>query len=329
MPIATPAEWSAFYDNHPEAHILQSARWGELKGHFGWEPIQFIFGNTGAQVLVKHLPLGQKMAYIPKGPIGDDWLSLISEIDDYCLHERIIFLKIEPDDAIVPLEVNNKIPGITPSPQTIQPRRSIIVDLTDIDEMILAHMKQKTRYNIGLARKKGVTIHAWDDLQGFHRMMLTTGERDTFGVHALEYYRDAYELFHPDGSCELLAAYHEGDILAALMVFAVGQRAWYFYGASGNLKRHLMPTYLLQWEAMLWAKEHGCSSYDLWGVPDQDEEFLEEHFNEPQDGLWGVYRFKRGFGGTLMRSAGAFDRIYQKLPYRLYQLYIRLFRHGE
>jgi lipid II:glycine glycyltransferase (peptidoglycan interpeptide bridge formation enzyme) len=329
MPIATPAEWSAFYNSHPEAHILQSARWGELKGRFGWEPVQFIFGNTGAQVLVKHLPLGQKMAYIPKGPIGDDWLSLISEIDNYCLHERIIFLKIEPDEAIVPLEVNKKLPGITPSPQTIQPRRSIIVDLTNIDEMILARMKQKTRYNIGLARKKGVTVQVWDDLQGFHRMMQTTGERDTFGVHTLEYYCDAYELFHPDSSCELLAAYHEGDVLAALMVFAAGQRAWYFYGASGNLKRHLMPTYLLQWEAMLWAKERGCSSYDLWGVPDQDEEFLEEHFNERQDGLWGVYRFKRGFGGTLIRSAGAFDRIYQKLPYLLYQLYNRLFRQGE
>jgi peptidoglycan pentaglycine glycine transferase (the first glycine) len=80
---------------------------------------------------------------------------------------------------------------------------------------------------------------------------------------------------------------------------------------------------------MLWAKKLGCEYYDLWGVPDQDEEYLEEHFNERQDGLWGVYRFKRGFGGTVIRLAGTYDRVYQKLPYQIYQLYFRLFRQGE
>jgi lipid II:glycine glycyltransferase (peptidoglycan interpeptide bridge formation enzyme) len=157
-------------------------------------------------------------------------------------------------------------------------------------------------------------------------MMVTTGERDTFGIHSHDYYNQAYELFHTDGSCELLAAFHEGDVLAAVMVFVAGKRAWYFYGASGNQKRHLMPTYLLQWEAMKWAKNRGCAHYDLWGVPDHDEEFLEEHFGNRREGLWGVYRFKRGFGGKLTRSAGAFDRIYKNLPYQLYRFYIRLFR---
>ena len=150
-----------------------------------------------------------------------------------------------------------------------------------------------------------------------------------FGIHSLKYYQQAYELFHPDGDCELLAAFHEGEVLAALMVFFAGKRAWYFYGASGNQKRHLMPTYLLQWEAMLWAKNKGCTHYDLWGVPDQDEDYLESHFNDRQDGLWGVYRFKRGFGGSLVQSAGAFDRVYQKSLYSLYRLYIRLFRRIE
>ena len=113
------------------------------------------------------------------------------------------------------------------------------------------------------------------------------------------------------------------------MVFSASKRAWYFYGASDNQKRHLMPTYLLQWEAMLWAKKKGCTHYDLWGVPDQDEDYLENHFNDRQDGLWGVYRFKRGFGGTLTRSVGAFDRVYQRSLYVLYRLYIRLLRRIE
>jgi peptidoglycan pentaglycine glycine transferase (the first glycine) len=329
MPIATPSEWSAFYNSHPEAHILQSARWGELKSHFGWQPVRFINGGTGAQVLVRWLPFGQKMAYIPMGPLGDDWPSLIREIDTYCRHEQIIFIKIEPEADLDTGGGGIRLTGVKPSPQTIQPRRSIVIDLAPDHETILARMKQKTRYNIGLARKKGVTVQTWEDFPAFHRMMQTTGERDTFGVHSLDYYRRAYELFHTDGSCELMAAFHEGDVLAALMVFTAGNRAWYFYGASGNQKRSLMPTYLLQWEAMLWAKNKGCTRYDLWGVPDRDEEALESQFNNRQDGLWGVYRFKRGFGGSLVRTAGAFDRVYLILPYLLYRLYIGLFRHVD
>lgn len=329
MPIVNFAKWSAFFANHPNAHILQSAKWGELKTHFGWEPVRFIQDRTGAQLLVRRLPLGQKMAYLPMGPIGSSWSELLIEIDQYCLHQGITFMKIEPDMYLDLNEVFAMLPGVIPSPQTIQPRRSIIIDLSVGEEILLARMKQKTRYNIGLARKKGVTIKPWSDLARFHQMMLTTGERDTFGVHSLDYYRQAYELFHPDQACELLAAFHEGDVLAALMVFVAGKRAWYLYGASGNQKRQLMPTYLLQWEAIRWAKNQGCTSYDLWGVPDQDEDFLEEHFDERHNGLWGVYRFKRGFGGTLTRTVGAFDRVYKKFPYQLYRLYIRLFKQGE
>jgi lipid II:glycine glycyltransferase (peptidoglycan interpeptide bridge formation enzyme) len=329
MPIVNSTEWSAFLAIYPDAHILQGARWGILKGQFGWEAVQFINGTTGAQVLIRQLPMGLRMAYIPMGPIGEDWPALLGEIDDYCFRNRIFLLKIEPDEGMDPLEVTIKVPGIIHSPQTIQPRRSIVIDLSGDKEALLARMKQKTRYNIGLATKKGVTVKIWDDLSGFHQMMQMTGERDTFGIHSLEYYKQAYELFHPEGACELLAAFHEGAVLAALMVFSAGKRAWYFYGASGNQKRHLMPTYLLQWEAMLWAKSKGCTRYDLWGVPDHDEDYLENHFNDRQDGLWGVYRFKRGFGGSLVRSAGAFDRVYHRSMYFLYTLYIRLFRRIE
>jgi peptidoglycan pentaglycine glycine transferase (the first glycine) len=329
MSIATAAEWSAFYLDHPEAHILQSSEWGELKSHFGWVPIRFMNEGSGAQILIRQLPFGLRMAYLPMGPLGSEWASLMSEIDHYCRQTGIAFLKIEPDTDGDSRNNMTRFPGSISSPQTIQPQRTIIIDLTGPEETLLARMKQKTRYNIGLAGKKGVTIQPWTDIAGFHRMMLTTGERDTFGVHSLDYYRKAYDLFHPGGVCELLAAFHEGDALAALMVFKTGKRAWYLYGASGNQKRQLMPTYLLQWEAMLWAKKLGCEYYDLWGVPDQDEEYLEEHFNERQDGLWGVYRFKRGFGGTVIRLAGTYDRVYQKLPYQIYQLYFRLFRQGE
>ena len=102
----------------------------------------------------------------------------------------------------------------------------------------------------------------------------------------------------------------------------LGERAYYFYGGSSNEERNRMPTYLLQWEAMRWAKARGATHYDLWGVPDEDEETLEANFETRDDGLWGVYRFKRGFGGKLIREPDAWDRVYSPMMYKLYQTYM-------
>jgi lipid II:glycine glycyltransferase (peptidoglycan interpeptide bridge formation enzyme) len=179
-------------------------------------------------------------------------------------------------------------------------------------------MKQKCRYNVRLAEKKGITVQVWNDLDGFHRMMGITAGRDGFAVHSLDYYRRAYELFHPAGMAELLVAEYEDRPLASMMVFARGKRSWYLYGASTDEERNRMPAYLLQWQAMRWARLLGCEQYDLWGVPDMDETDLEAQFDSRSDGLWGVYRFKRGFGGQVVRSAQAFDRIYMPLLYRTY-----------
>jgi lipid II:glycine glycyltransferase (peptidoglycan interpeptide bridge formation enzyme) len=106
------------------------------------------------------------------------------------------------------------------------------------------------------------------------------------------------------------------------MAFAQGKRAWYLYGASSNLHREVMAPYLLQWEAIRWARGRGCVEYDLWGIPDAGEDELEAHFADRQDGLWGVYRFKRGFGGRVWRSVGTWDRVYNPRLYRLYRFLI-------
>jgi lipid II:glycine glycyltransferase (peptidoglycan interpeptide bridge formation enzyme) len=116
----------------------------------------------------------------------------------------------------------------------------------------------------------------------------------------------------------LLLASFEGELLGGIIVFSQGRRAWYFYGASADQRRELMAPYLLQWEAMRWARLRGCTEYDLWGIPDAPEENLEAQFASRADGLWGVYRFKRGFGGRVSRAAGPWDRVYQSLLYRAY-----------
>ena len=121
----------------------------------------------------------------------------------------------------------------------------------------------------------------------------------------------------------MFIAKYEDQPLAAIMVFIRGERAWYFYGASNNIERNRMPTYLLQWEAMRWAAGRGVSQYDLWGIPDFPEEQLEQEFTARADGLWGVYRFKRGFGGEIVRSAGVYQKVLNHPISALYHLILR------
>jgi lipid II:glycine glycyltransferase (peptidoglycan interpeptide bridge formation enzyme) len=327
MPIVSIPEWKAFLQGHPDAHLLQTAEWGELKSAFGWETVRLIRGDTGVQILIRKLPLGFTIAYVPKplrgGAVLAPGQALLDEANGFCRRQHAVLLKIEPDawDAPAgnpPWKFSTTDDDLRVSPHNIQPPRTIIVDLRGSEEDVLARMRQKCRYNVRLAVKKGIGVRAWDDLDGFHRMMAATGGRDGFGVHSLEYYRRAYDLFHPAGMAELLVAEFEGRPLAALMVFARGKRAWYLFGASTDEERNRMPTYLLQWEAMRWAKAQGCEDYDLWGVPDEDETALEAGFENRSDGLWGVYRFKRGFGGQVRRAVQAVDRVYNPLLYRLY-----------
>lgn len=318
----TLAEWNEFLAHSPNAHILQCGAWGELKARFGWQAVRIVSGRTGAQILYRGLPLGFHIGYIAKGPVGGDLEDLLPEIDEISRQLRTLFLKVEPDGWQSSAEVSlglKESRGVKSKP--IQPQRTVMVSLEGTEDEILARMKQKTRYNIRLAAKKGITVTPEADLEAFYAMMKLTGARDHFGVHSKAYYAAAYTLFHPSGSCELLTARYEGTPLASLMVFARGNTAWYMYGASTDELRNLMPTYLLQWQAMLWARSKGCTQYDLWGIPDLDEDDLEENFaqRESHQGLWGVYRFKRGFGGEVLRSSGAIDIVYKPWLYGAYQ----------
>ncbi|NIO67757.1 MAG: peptidoglycan bridge formation glycyltransferase FemA/FemB family protein [Anaerolineae bacterium] len=161
-------------------------------------------------------------------------------------------------------------------------------------------MKAKTRYNIRLAARRGVRVRVGgpDDLALFYEMYAETGRRDDFIIRPFAYYQDAWGAFVEAGLACLFLAEYEGEPLAGLIAFRFGQRAWYMYGASTEKHRNLMPNHLLQWEAIRWAKGEGCTVYDMWGAPDVLSE---------DDPLWGVYRFKEGFGGQFVRHIGAYD----------------------
>ncbi len=344
--IFSPAEtaWDTFSATHPNGHILQTSRWARLKSEFGWGVsfVPFRAGPAlkepllgGASLLLRRLPLGLTLAYVPRGPVVD-WgnpgyaSALLVVLRETCLKRHIGILKIEPELPDTP-EVAAMLAGsgFRRSPQRIQPLSTIHVDLDADDDAILAHMKPKWRYNIRLAERKGVTVREGTtaDLLVIQALMDATGARDGFGVHNLAYHTAATELFGPPGMMAWLIAEYEGRMLAAIAVFAFGKLAWYMWGASSDEHRNLMPNHAVQWAAMRWAKARGCTVYDLWGVPDEvganPDAYLEPE-SWGQGGLWGVYRFKQGFGGHVVRYTGAWDMPLSRPAYALYRLALRV-----
>ena len=204
-------------------------------------------------------------------------------------------------------------------------RRTIIIDISGKDDAILANMSQGTRRKVRKSQRSDITYRKGKrrDLPAFFRLMQETGARNGFGVREDYYYKSIFELLMPKYGCILLAE-RDGELLAAVMVFSLGKKAWYLYGASSRTAGSSYASYGIQWQAIRWAKQRGCHSYDLWGVPDHDEDYLEANFQQRSDGLWGVYGFKRGWGGELRRSMGAWDLPFDRLRYAAYRCALKV-----
>ena len=324
-------EWDQFVRSQARAHLLQLAAWGALKSDFGWDAQIVALSDengivAGASVLLKRLPLGSgKMAYLPRGPYVTDqghypllWEAIRSQTG-------AAFLKVEAGHFRERPRPDFFAMGFVPSPQSIQPDNTIQVDISDDNEFILKRMNQGTRRKIRKSLKASINYieGSRTDLDDFDRLMQMTGERNDFGVHSAEYYERVFDLFVPENGT-LLIARHDDKPLGAIMIFAVGSTAWYFYGASSRENSKLYASYGLQWQAIQWAKARGCVCYDLWGIPDHDHETLEAQFKDRSDGLWGVYGFKRGWGGEVRRSAGSWDLVFNPLVYGAYRTALKL-----
>ena len=336
-----PTLWDEFLAQRPNAHIMQHRRWGELKARFGWRVQRVALRRAGsliagAQLLLRPLPWGQALAYVPKGPLtsyGDDEANrqLLAALVRLARRCRAAVLMLEPDCEEGPQPLPTWMTEGWRPARPIQPRSTILIDLDGDDETLLARMKPKWRYNVRLAARKGVIVRPGSaaDLPAVYALMEETARRDGFAVHAAPYYATAYDLFARDGQAVWWLAEYEGTLLAAIVTFVHGARAWYFWGASASVGRNLMPNHALQWAALRWARARGCRSYDLWGIPDEVGEDPAAYAGvepERQGGLWGVYRFKQGWGGRIVRFVGAWELPLSAPGYTLYRLATRLRR---
>jgi lipid II:glycine glycyltransferase (peptidoglycan interpeptide bridge formation enzyme) len=250
---------------------------------------------------------------------------VLDELQALARRQHALFIKIDPDvvlasglpEAQQPSPVGQALRQELAqrrwvfSRDQIQFRNTVTLDLRPSEEALLAGMKQKTRYNVRLAERKGVQVRLGGaaDLDLLYRMYAETSLRDGFTIRGSDYYRDAWGRFITAGLAQPLIAEVAGEPVGALVLYRFAGTTWYFYGMSRDLHRDKMPNHLLQWQAIRWAKAQGCHTYDFWGAPD---EFVES------DPMWGVWRFKEGFGGQLVRHLGAWDYAPSPALYRLY-----------
>lgn len=335
--------WDEKLKKLPEPTLLQTAAWATVKEKFGWQSIPVLWQDedqnlTAAasvlkrQIQVKGVRLPLSMIYIPKGPILD-WENeglvnkVLADLIQFAKDERAFLIKIEPEIRqfeIPDSKTDERIernPLVNPdfleekgwnfSEDQIQFRNSVLLDLKRNEDQILSDMKQKTRYNIRLAKRKGVQVREGTpgDFELIYKMYAETSLRDKFVIRSKQYYFSVWDHFYQNGQLIPLIAFYENKPLAALMLFHFHHTAYYIYGMSTSEHRNLMPTYLLQWEAITKAKKLGCKVYDLWGAPNNLSE---------DDPMWGVYRFKLGLGGMTVGTIGAWDFILKPGVHRVY-----------
>lgn len=332
-----------------KSYILYRSDRSDLSGALDPSDIQ-----AACLVLKRTIALGGMSArlsvlYAPKGPLLD-WTNdslrnrVFTDLQSFARKEGAIFLKIDPDVVLgtgVPATEAELLDnsgqtimselvqrGWKYSSDQIQFKNTVLIDLSPSEEELLGRMKQKTRYNVRLAEKKGVALRVGKsaDLGMLYKMYAETSVRDGFVIRDEEYYQTVWQMFMANGQpsisplelpvaadvlpfAEPLIAEVDHEPVAAIFVFYFARRAYYVYGMSRDLHREKMPAYLLQWEAIKRAKSRGCAIYDLWGAPDEFDE---------RNSMWGVYRFKEGLGGKVVRTLGAWDFAPNPLWYQLY-----------
>ena len=296
--------WNAAVKSAPRADLLQSWEWGEFKRMSGWTPLRALVMDddqpvAGAQLLSRRV-MGVPSLYAPRGPWWRDDAAGAAGLADLMRWirrqgpSRAPFLRVDP-----PVEESSLLTtlGFRQAPRQVQPRATIVVDLTPDPDKLLGAFNSRVRYNARHAIKKGVDVSeaGVEDARTFWELLNTTAQRKGFVERDLSYFTQLMQVFGDDA--RILLARFNGSVVYGSLIVVFGASAYYLYGASGG-DRSVKPSELGQYRSMLWAKARGATRYDMWGIP----------YNPTEDNpLYSVYTFKSGFGGVEERYVGALD----------------------
>lgn len=340
MRIATSEEiknWDELIKQNPDGgHILQTKAWAEFKAGHGWKPRYVIHelkdgSHIAAVYGIRKMPYFGSMWYAAKGP-GVASTAQLLEIAQQLKGTGALAIKFEPElllDEIDP-KVFKKA-GLVKTVRNPQFTATVIVDISPSEDELIAQFKQKTRYNIRLAAKKGVTVErvepTRENLETMYKMMQATQSRAGFFLRTKKYYLGYWRKQIEAQQASLFFACHEGQVLAGLFATHLGSKGWYKDGGSFRIKQNLMAPYLLQWEVMRWLKSKGATSYDMVGVPPRDK-MTPEHI------MYSLYQFKSGFNPEITEFIGAWDmplskkyKLWQKIGERAYTAFLARVLH--
>ncbi len=324
--ITDREQWNRFVESRPTGNVTQTFEWGELGHHLGGDVLRLGALENGELrgamlVIVGRAPLLRRpYLYVPRGPVVDDpaapaLAALVARAGQEARRRGAFMLKVEPnvpDGDPAWLTALHRL-GFRRNRFATHPRRSWTLDIQPDEDTLLAGMKEKWRYNIRLAGRKGVQVRqatAPEDVDTFYQLYQETAARDGFFIHPKQHYADILRLYGARDAAVLLLAEFEGSAIAGLIAVRCGAVTTYMFGASSNLHRNRMPNHLLQWTAIRWAKAHGCSLYDFRAIA----EVL-----DPREDLYSLYTYKQGFGGNSFLTLETHDLPYNAALYWAYQ----------
>ncbi len=318
-----PEEKNQF--NKVAPHPLQSWEWGDFRKKTGVDVVRLaVFKNKKIKKIIQFtvhpLPkINTNIGYVPKCILPDK--QIIEALKEAGKKYNCIFLKLEPNikqSINLPNEKyqkiekflleNNAVPG-----RPLFTQYTFQIDLTKSEDELIKKMRPKTRYNIRLAIKKGVTVqedNSGESFEEYIKLMKETTKRQKFYAHNERYHRLMWETLKPAGIAHLLRAVWEGKTLTTWIVFVFNDVLYYPYGASSRDHKDLMASNLIMWEAIRFGKKKNCKIFDLWGC-------LGPNPNK-KDPWYGFHHFKEGYGPKMIKFIGTFDLVLDISKYKLY-----------
>ena len=318
--METVSEW-----NIKAKHPLQSYEWGEFRKQTGVEVVR----EGGIQITIHKIPhTPWNVGYCPKtGMLGKEEVAILNKV---AKENNCIFIKCEPKEEItsfnqLTIKPLMKQMGFVEG-RSLFTKYNFVLDVTPSEAELLASFKQKTRYNIKVAEKKGVTVAIDDSPEAFEKYLELTEEttkRQGFYAHSRDYHKKMWNTLHPAGIAHLLTAkyptsptatqgHSEDEIITTWILFKFNDTLYYPYGASTRLYREVMANNLVMWEAIRLAKDWNCRYLDMWGAlgPEAD----------PKDPWFGFHTFKSGYGARHVEYIGTWDYVAMPTMYKLYRL---------
>lgn len=316
---ASATKWNQYVNKINQNHILQLSAYGSARSILGWKVQRPVLLNdeqkivAGFQIISKRASNDLRIGYIPpSGPYADEMVLWNILFETYLEKNQgnLDLIKWEPGycDKKIINETLEKW-NFVKSTDTIQPPRTIIIDLHGDEESLLMRMNRRARRSIKKSMESPIKFQIGSKemarkicdllIKRFHAKGLTP--------YDIEYYISFFDHYYDLGAAIAIGAYIDKKIIAGRLLFFNKGGAYNIFGASLGSFSEMQPNYGLDWYAIIWAQKQGIKLFDFWGIPDHEEDFLEGNFQIRRDGLWGVYEYKRGFGGKVTRTLGAYD----------------------